>query len=350
MNPNRSARPPPKGRPKLADVRERHHRLLDEEDRPYFLAVHDEIHQPGEAWNPSTYPNQCSGPRRPGRPCGRHNFCVWCHERRTHANAVKVAMTHIGQPNIHRIRIPLGQGRTHPKHARDCLRRVSGVLRRHNFTRQSMWLHAFGDNPFRGPQARIDGIVSGDDADPDVLDPERPGGLGLILKRFREGGEDGAQPIEVHVERLHPHSRKHADQLVEHGLACGRPSWPVRRIHGGLYTDKRGRVRCRLTDVHDKSRPTHIKDIPCHSPDHVPDATGDDILTMAIVAEHWREAVGKPVITRNVRVDPAFADLVARATQWREAYLLQGDDALRERWTEPPAEEPREHHTVACEA
>lgn len=320
----------PKGRPKLAAIRERHHELLDEEGRPYYLAVHDEIYAPGEAWNPSTYPSQCRGPD--GRMCGRINFCTWCHERCTHANAVKAAMIHIGQPNIHRIRIPLGQGRTHPKHARDCLRRISGVLRRHNFTRQTLWLHPFDENPFHGPRAHIEGIVSGDDADPDILDPNRPGGLGLILKRFQEDGEDSGQPIEVRVERLHPHSRKHVHDLVRHGLGCGRPSWPTRRIHAGLYEDKKRRTRCRLTDVHNRSRPTHIKDLACESPDHVPDATGDDILTMAIVAEHWREAVGKPVMTRNVRVDPAFVDLVARATTWREDYRLQSDEEFSERW------------------
>ena len=333
-----------KGRPQLATVRERHHALLDEDGNPFALDVHDDLYRPGEDGNPSTRPSQCRGPN--GRMCGRVNFCTWCHERRTHANAVKVAMIHIGQPNIHRIRIPLGQGRTHPKHARDCLRRVSGVLRRHNFTRQTLWLHAFDENPFHGPRAHIEGIVSGNDADPDILDPTRPGGLGLILKRFQAGGVDSGQPIEVHVERLHPHSRKHVDELVRHGLECGRPSWPTRRIHAGLYLDKKGRTRCRLTDVHDKSRPTHIKDIPCESPDHIPDATGDDLLTMAIVAEHWREAVSKPVMTRNVRVEPVFADLVVRATLWRDHYVLPSDSALETRWC--MLESPPDHPARGC--
>lgn len=321
-----------KGRPKLKDVWDRYREVLDDEGRPNFLDIHDDIYQPGQAWNPSRYPRDCAGPANADKTCGRHNFCLWCHERRAHADAVRAAMVHIGQPNIHRIRIPLGQGRNHPKHARDCLRRVAGVLQRHNFTRQSIWLHPFEDNPCDGVRAHIEGIVSGDDADPDVLDPDRPGGLGLILRRFQEGGEDGALPVRVDVERLHPHSRKHVDDLVQHAVECATPSFPVKRIWAGLYMDKKKRVRCRMTTVAEGVRPTWIKDLPCKSPDHVPDATRDELLTWAVVAEHWRESVSKPVMTRNVRVHPAFVDLVARATLWRDGYRLQSTDDLQKRW------------------
>ncbi len=325
-----------KGRPKLMDVWSRFHAPLDENGEPFWLELHDDTYQPGEAWNPSRYPSDCAGPASPDKNCGRHNFCLWCYERRAHKDAVKAAMIHIGQPNLNRISIPLDQGRNHPMHARDCMRRVAGVLQRHNFTRMTLWLHAFQENPCDGVRAHIEGIVSGFDADPDILDPTRPGGLGLILKRFREGGEDSGQPLRIDVTPLHPHSRKHVKELVQHAIQCATPSFPVKRIWSGLYKDKKGRTRCRMTTIDEGLRPTHAKDLPCPTPDHLPDATMDELLTWAVVAEHWREAVSKPLMTRNIDVDPAFADLVARATPWREHYRLESDEQLQNRWTFGP--------------
>lgn len=339
----------PRGRPKIPEVWTRYQELLDNEGRPHYLDVHDEIYQPGESWNPSTYPSQCSGPQRAGRMCGRINFCCWCYERRAHQQAVKAAMIHIGQPNIHRISIPLDFAGNHPMHARNALRLISRVLRRHNFTRQSLWLHPFGDNPFTGLKTHIEGIVSGDDADPDILDPSLPGGLGLTLRRLRDETGDGARPIDIYVERLHPHSRKHVDDLVHHGIEAGRPSWPVRRIHAGLYEDKKGRLRCRFTDVEDGRSPTHLRDLPVESDDHLPDATGEDILTYAVVAEHWRESVGRPVMTRNIKVEPAFADLVARATAWRSLYSLPDDQEMHLRY-DADAESPRTRAVATSKA
>ncbi len=332
-------RPLNKGRPKLMQVWQRHRELVTD-DLPNYLDIHDDIYEPGGSWNPSRYPKDCAGPVNPDKNCGRSNFCLWCHERRRRADAIRAAMIHIGQPNLHRISIPLDKwGGIHPKHARDCLRRIAGVLQRHGFTRQSIWLHAFGDNPCDGVKSHIEGVVSGFDADPDVLDTSMPGGVGLILKRFQDD-EDSAQPIKVEVERLHPHSRKHVDALVNHALDCATPSFPVKRLYAGLFMDKRGQVRSRITTVADGVRPMHIKDLPCKSQDHLPDATRDDLLTWAIVAEHWRESVSKPIMTRNVRVDPAFADLVLRATAWRGDFRLASDVELMDRWAAEPSVVP----------
>lgn len=309
--------------------------MLGDEDRPKWLEVHDDIYPPGDKYAPSRRPNQCSGPRRPGKPCGRHNFCCWCHERRARSEAIKAAMIHIGQPNIHRISIPLDFAGIHPMHARNALRLVSRVLRRHNFTRISLWLHPFNENPFDGIRSHIEGIVSGLDADPDILDPTRPGGLGLTLKRMREEAGDSAKPIKIHSEQLHPHSRKHVDDLVRHGIECGRPSWPVRRIHAGLYQDKRKQTRCRLTNVRDGGTPTHLIDYAVKTDDHLPDPKKDDILAWALMAEYWRSSVGRPVITRNVQVAPGFVDLVERATTWREEYKLPSNEELEQQYAAP---------------
>ncbi len=327
------ARALPSGRPTVMDVWQRYQHILATDDRPYYLDIHEDIYADDR---PQRGPEACLGPINPEKNCGRQNFCLWCYERRAHNDGLRAAMIHSGQPNLYRISIPLGQGRNHPMHAKDCMRRVAGVLRRHGFSRFTLWLHPFGPNPCDGIRAHIEGLVSGADADPDVLDPEYPRAIGSILERFREGGEDSGQPASVHTERLHPHSTKHVDDLVRHAIECARPSFPVRRIWAGMYLDKMKRVRCRMTDIVDGQRPYYTKDLACPSPDNTGHATRDELLTWAIMAESWRTTVEKPVMTRKVDVEQHFADLVIQATPWREAFRLGSDDELRNRWARAP--------------
>ncbi len=321
---------PHEGRPSLAQVRRRYLELHQGHDAPYYL--------PDESL-PSDYqtpPEACVGAMRPGvyrgrgGPCYDAVRCCFCNERQARYNGIKAALLHIGQANIHCVSIPL-PGVSTPAEGREAMSRVMRSLRRTSgFTRASLWLHAFGGDPRQGVRPCIEGIISGADANPDVLDPSVASGLAWTLRPYMPFKLGGSWPVEIFSHRdFHPHSAHHVKDLIAAGMEAGRAGIDARRIHAGLYKSPGGELRVRYTDVHQRSRPTHIKDVGGPSPCN--DWREADLMRVMHTAATWRNSGRRPVMTRNIMVPDRHLKLVLEAAPWTNYYRIPKAEAMRRR-------------------
>jgi len=287
---------------------------------------------PYQTYMQSTYPGS---PCTRKRPCRNTVTCPSCWEHHARLNAFKTTATHIGQANMHQVAIPL-PWIADPRTAREALTRIARTLRESDgFTRQSLWTQPFPNDPARGPQVRIEGVISGTDADPATLD--EGGRLHRILERHRPPNAPVKWPLEVHYRALPASSKKHVKHLLRAGYQAGRPVFPTRRVAAGIYHDANKGLRVRFTNVHNRSHPTEIVDPPSPDGARLPDWTEHELKRYVRAAEEWRLDLGRPALSTRITLAPHHASRLIRRTRWRRHHDLPTARKIRAEYCRPEA-------------
>lgn len=325
--------PWPEERPELALVRRRHRQLWTRTLRPYWLPTWRFLHpDPDEA--PRNPPWACNGP--PGRQkiqfpgqsrwlCDQVHFCAYCWERRCRWAGLRTALAHVGAENTHKISLSLPGIRTDPDAVLEARSAFTKALRRRGFDRVTLWVHVFGEDPRQGPKAHLDGVVSGADADVDVLDVEHNQSLRRVLQPFHERPDGGYWTPHLHASSVDEKRPRHrAKNLVLAGFYAGRPTFPTRRIWAGLYGSMHD-LHVRMTTV-TRKRKTPVRDLVVAGR-VATDWSAGDLLAATRTAEAWGGL--RPTVPRGVRLKPMQLDAVLEETPWRVLYRLERDEDLR---------------------
>lgn len=330
----------PLERPSLDEIKVRYNHICNRRGRPYWNPVYPIIY-PEEAedrpyWNPAGCigPKSKQFPRRAARPfaCRLHNFCSFCWERRRRESGFRAAVHHTGQENVTKFSLSLPGVRTNVETVKEARTAFIRYLKRNGFDRITCYIHTFGENPAEGAKGHLDGVCSGADGDPEVLQPHHASALRSLLLKYHHRPDAGFWEPKVQSRAVATSSTaKQVNDLILAGFYAGRPTFHTRRVLAGLYGEPMD-YRVRMTNMGGKSKKQPVQDLAQVVKRAVPDWTFRDLMTATNEAEQWDKAAGRPVLPRGVRLKPKHLDSILADTKWRGYYRLHGDDKMREKY------------------
>lgn len=298
--------------------------------RPTYLPFIEQ-HLGDESGYVRGHPGKCGGPRRNrdpprGYPCNKVHWCTYCWERRCRQGGVLAAFTHAGMPRVVKFSVSLPATRTDLSAVQGARKAFIQVCRDAGYSRWTVWIHAFGDNPAHGFKGHLDGYVSGPlDADGSVFVDHGRGFRDALAKHHNTG--DHRWDVHVHNRLLDPSSFNHVKDLVLGGFYAGRPTFPTRRVYAGLYRDDQD-FRVRLTTVNRKTRSASQVQRLTVDGRLQPDWSEADLHLALKRAEAWKTRVAA---SRRQPTMGLMSDLL-KATNWRRKYRLQNRYQLEERY------------------
>lgn len=338
--PTRSRAPFPEKRPTAQQVKVRYNRICNRQGRPYWNPTYDIIYPEEAEERPYWNPRGCLGPkakkfpRRRGRAfvCRLHNFCTFCWERRRREGGIRAAACHADQENVVKWSVTLPGVRTDPETVKQARTAMVRYLKRNGFDRVTCYIHTFGENPAQGPKGHLDGIASGAEGDPALLDTSNTHELRDLLLKYHHRPDAGFwEPnVDSHVID-HRTPRKMVNDLILGGFYAGRPTFHTRRVVAGTYGTA-WNYRVFMTNMGGKSRKTPVGPLLDRNEEKVPDWSWDDLLRATMQAEEWDKATGRPVLPRGIEMETKFLDELIDDTGWRTFYRLPSDDDLREKY------------------
>lgn len=320
-------------RPNLDVVRARYRAPHDRKGAPYFLPIWEDLENLVDL--NAKKPWQCPGPPNEREQlgkrrykCGNEFLCAYCWWSRTWNHALKTAIVHADAKVAYKWSVSLPGIRTDPGPVREVRTKLSRLMRDHGFEQQTIFIHTFGKNVAEGPKGHLDGHVSTRNADDldDLFKGTQQAVRDLIMPYSREFGKGQ----RLYFEPLNPARRDYIKRLVLGGEYAGRPTFETPRLIAGLY-GQRGNLMVRQTDVNRKTAKRGtctVHDLTSNNAP-APDLTHTQLIQAALTAYEWREATGRPVISRGTNLASWKLDEVLDQTKWRYRFRLSGKTRLR---------------------